>query len=307
MNLPLVSILIPTYNRPIYFEQALKSAISQTYPNIEIIICDDSTNNETYEIVSAYTHIYPFLKYFKNEQNVGGKQNFQLAFQRSTGEYINYLMDDDLFHPQKIERMMDVYLQDINKEIKIVTSYRQPIDDFGNNIPDLVFTKKQYISDTILDGIKAGNSMITVTNWIGEPTTVLFRKKDLTEPFGQFCGYQYDSAVDMASWLSLLSQGKALYITDTLSYLRMHSSNVGKNASMRVNAAHDWVHMLYHCPQKGFLKEPHLLQKSLKGCLRFIDSLPSTFPNQLSESEKHTLLYYKNCLIRYEKEIGKYI
>ncbi|WP_243521144.1 glycosyltransferase [Bacillus pseudomycoides] len=303
MNLPLVSILIPTYNRPVYFEQALKSAISQSYPNIEIIICDDSTNDETHQIVSAYLHTYPFIKYFKNEQNIGGKQNFQLAFQRSTGEYINYLMDDDLFHPQKIERMMSFYLQDINKEIKLITSYRQPVDDFGNNIPDLVFTKKQYTSDTILEGIEAGNSMITVTNWIGEPTTVLFRKENLTEPFGQFCGYQYDSAVDMASWLTLLSQGKALYITDTLSYLRMHSSNVGKSVDMRVNAAHDWVHMLYHCPRKGFLRNTHLLLKSLKGCLRFIDSLPSTFPNQLSEKQKQTLLYYKYCLMKYEKEI----
>lgn len=304
MNLPLVSILIPTYNRPVYFEQALKSAISQSYQNIEIIICDDSTNDETCQIISGYLHTYPFIKYFKNEQNIGGKRNFQLAFQQSSGEYINYLMDDDLFHPSKIERMMNYYSQDTNKEIKLITSYRQPIDDLGNAIPDLVFTKKRYTTDTILEGIKAGNSMIIDTNWIGEPTTVLFRKEDLTEPFGQFCSYQYDTAVDMASWLTLLSQGKALYIPDTLSYLRMHSTNIGKTVDMKVNAANDWVHMLYHCPQKGFLRDSRLLHKSVNSCLQFINVLPNIFPNQLSEKQKQTILYYKNCLIKLKKGIS---
>ncbi len=46
-QLPLVSVLIPTYNRPRYFEEALCSVLEQTYPNIEIIVGDDSTNEET--------------------------------------------------------------------------------------------------------------------------------------------------------------------------------------------------------------------------------------------------------------------
>ncbi|MGQ0419789.1 glycosyltransferase family 2 protein, partial [Bacillus sp. HC-Mk] len=50
-NLPLVSILIPTYNRPHYFKIALESALAQTYSNIEIIIGDDSTNDETATLI----------------------------------------------------------------------------------------------------------------------------------------------------------------------------------------------------------------------------------------------------------------
>ena len=53
-NLPLVSILIPTYNRPHYFKIALESALAQTYSNIEIIVGDDSTNNETEKLI--YRH-----------------------------------------------------------------------------------------------------------------------------------------------------------------------------------------------------------------------------------------------------------
>lgn len=50
-NVPLVSILIPTYNRPHYFKIALESALAQTYSNIEIIVGDDSTNNETEKLI----------------------------------------------------------------------------------------------------------------------------------------------------------------------------------------------------------------------------------------------------------------
>lgn len=145
--------------------------------------------------------------------------------------------------------------------------------------------------------------MITVANWIGEPTTVLFRKEDLIEPFGQFHNCQFDSAVDMASWLTLLSQGKALYIADTLSYLRIHDSNIGKTVNMRVNAAHNWFCMIYHSPKKGFLKEVKLLRHTIKLCLIFIDSLPIIFPNQLSEDQKQALAYYKNCLTIYKKQL----
>ncbi|WP_194145329.1 glycosyltransferase family 2 protein, partial [Bacillus wiedmannii] len=168
MRMPLVSILIPTYNRPEYFKQALISALLQSYPNIEIVICDDSTNDESQKITLRYAKSFPGkIKYYKNKRNMGGKRNFQLAFQKATGEYINYLMDDDLFHRYKIERMMQYYLSNTADNIKLVTSYRQPIDGEGKEIPDFDFTRKRFESDTIVNGIVAGNSIILDGNWIG--------------------------------------------------------------------------------------------------------------------------------------------
>ncbi|OTY39875.1 hypothetical protein BK742_21000 [Bacillus thuringiensis serovar pingluonsis] len=304
MQTPLVSILIPTYNRPAYFKQALFSAVLQTYPNIEIVICDDSTNNDSKNIALRYAKKFPGkIKYYKNNRNIGGRLNFQIAFQQATGEYINYLMDDDLFHPQKIERMIKYFLEDATNTIKLVTSYRQPIDEKGKEIPDFDFTKKRFEKDTVVNGITASNSIILDGNWIGEPTTVLFRKSDLIEPFGQFCGSLYHSAVDMASWLTLLLDGNLVYIADTLSYLRMHSSNVGKNKDMKVNSTYDWIHMLFHCPRKKILEHPNDLHRSIKQCFRFMDDLEILFPNQISQSKKQALKFYKQCLLKYQKEI----
>lgn len=303
METPLVSILIPTYNRPVYFKQALLSALSQTYCNIEIIVCDDSTNDETQNIALQYTKEFPYIKYYKNKINIGGKRNFQLAFQKATGEYINYLMDDDLFHPHKIQRMMQYYLLDQTNTIKLITSYRQPINEQGKNLSDFTFTKKKFNSDTIIDGIDAGNSILLEGNWIGEPTTALFRKKDLTNPFGQFCGTQYVFNVDMAAWLSLLLDGKLVYISDTLSYLRLHTSNIGKKPEMRIDALFDWIHMSFHCSRHKFLEHPHHLSQRIKLNLQVIQDLETLYEDQLSPNKKQFLLFYKQCLQKHLKKI----
>ncbi|RUT63328.1 hypothetical protein C1149_16050 [Clostridium botulinum] len=66
---PLVSVLIPTYNRPEYFKEALESVINQTYRNIEIIIGDDSTNDETENLIKEnYLNNYDNIKYYHNRK-----------------------------------------------------------------------------------------------------------------------------------------------------------------------------------------------------------------------------------------------
>src|SRR5690606_29230089 len=110
---PRVSVLIPTYNRPHFFEKALKSVLKQTYPHLEIIICDNSDNQQTKQIVKKYQKLSNTqIKYVRNPKNIGPIANQQQCFTLSTGEYINYLMDDDLFHPQKIEKMLPYLVND---------------------------------------------------------------------------------------------------------------------------------------------------------------------------------------------------
>ena len=67
---PLVSILMPTRNRPVFFKKALESALAQTYDNIEIIICDNSDNDETKQVVEMYLPTYSFIHYEKNETDL---------------------------------------------------------------------------------------------------------------------------------------------------------------------------------------------------------------------------------------------
>ncbi|MFS1512898.1 glycosyltransferase family 2 protein [Chengkuizengella sp. SCS-71B] len=252
---PLVSILIPTFNRPKYFERCLESALRQTYPNIEILIGDDSTNTETEKLMKEkYLPQYENIIYIKNKHNLRLFKNANMLLDQANGEFINFLMDDDLLHNYKIEKMMKYYLMDKNHEIKLITAHRQPIDKQGNLLKNIPATTRLFPTDVLMDGKRLGDIVLTtLTNVIGEPTVVLFRKRDLTSPFGTFCGRKYPINIDIASWLTLLVKGKTIYIPETLSWFRIHSSQNQNKLNVFNKGLEEWGHALISSRAYGFL------------------------------------------------------
>ncbi|WP_223069523.1 glycosyltransferase family 2 protein [Paenibacillus caui] len=229
---PLVSILIPTFNRPDYFELALRSALNQTYPTIEIVVSDNSTDNLTEQVVARYQSMPrgSVIRYYRNPENIGPLANQQKILNLAQGEFINYLNDDDLFHPQKIEKMMRHMIS--RPDVVLVASQRRVIDKKGNRIyvPPLGTFTQLYSKDTVVDGRTLARQMLSAqTNYLGEPTTVLFRRNALTEPFGVMAGKQVFFAVDMATWINLLTRGNGVYVVQPLSYLRYHSEQLSQN------------------------------------------------------------------------------
>lgn len=257
MSLPLVSIVIPAYNRPETLRIAIDSVLNQTYPNIEIIICDDSSDNRVQEMIVPYLDSFSIIKYYKNERNLF-LENWHKCFDLAAGEYINYLMDDDVFHKDKIMKML--YFFNEFENISLVTSYRQLIDEFGQNLPPIHATARLYPETRILDGKTLGNiALSSCLNVIGEPTTVLFRKKDLREKFGVYQGKQYSIINDLAAWLLLLSKGKAVYIPEALSYFRRHPNQ--NNNTMGTFS--EWLDIMIASRTDGFLQSNELYRTAL--------------------------------------------
>ena len=118
---PLVSIVIPVYNGSNYVREAIDSALAQTYKNIEIIVVNDGSTDNTEEIVKSYG---TKLRYFKKE-NGGVSTALNLGIKKSKGEYISWLSHDDLYYPDKVERQVKKLKE--NKELDylqtIVFSY----------------------------------------------------------------------------------------------------------------------------------------------------------------------------------------
>ncbi|UOF92852.1 glycosyltransferase [Fodinisporobacter ferrooxydans] len=244
-------MLIPTYNRPHYLELAVQSVLMQTYKKIEIIITDNSTNLESQARLAPYLEKHPQIKYVKNERDLGYVENCQRGFALASGDYINYLMDDDLFCREKIEKMLSFYLQ--HADITLVTSYRQLMDEAGNPLAPIAATRKLFEETAMLDGKVLGNFVLSnCLNVIGEPTTVLFRRKDL-ERFGAYKGKSYKMLIDVASWMSLLSKGNAVYISETLSQFRLHSNQSQKSISTSVSAIQEWLDLIRDARAEGFL------------------------------------------------------
>lgn len=239
---PLVSILIPTYNRVDYFEIALESALSQTYKNIEIIISDNSEGNETENLIkNKYLSNYKNIRYYKNNTNIGASASISRLLELSKGDYINYLMDDDVFEKTKIEKMMNYFINDKYNEISMVTSTRYIINDFGEK-QRLFFALPEVIK---IEHVFEGSELLKFVfnnklNIIGEPTTVLFKKDKLEEKFGVYKGYLYVANMDLASWFNLLNKGKCVFVVEPLSMFRMHSQQGGQNSSIIAIGAREW-------------------------------------------------------------------
>lgn len=275
-GLPLVSILIPTHNRPDYAELALQSALAQTYENIEIIINDNSEDTLTQQRFAPYLTHYPHIHYARIP-GCDAMENFQHCYMRAKGEYINYLMDDDLFHPEKIQKMMSFMLA--KPSIGLVTSFRQLIDANGVEIPPMAGTERTFNIDTLVGGQSLGSMILSNgQNMIGEPTTVLFRKCDVGPAFGRFLGKQYTTLSDVATWLTVLAHRDCVYLPEALSYFRIHGGQDQRNNGIKIKANVEWLELFCEAhQQKIFLPDPssaqNLLSSKLVTCLWFLLSV----------------------------------
>lgn len=128
-ELPLVSIVIPVYNGANYMREAIESALSQTYPNIEVIVVNDGSTDggSTHEIALSYKDR---IRYYQKE-NGGVSSALNYGIKQMKGEYFAWLSHDDLHLPQKVEKQMDAVIQhEGNKPVICVCNYFL-IDELG--------------------------------------------------------------------------------------------------------------------------------------------------------------------------------
>jgi len=102
----LVSVIIPAHNAEKYIKEAIDSALAQTYKNIEIIVVDDSSTDDTKGIVLSYADPRIRLVTHEDSLNHGPCKSRHLGYTLSKGAYIAFLDDDDIFLPQKIEKQV---------------------------------------------------------------------------------------------------------------------------------------------------------------------------------------------------------
>lgn len=102
---PLVSIVMATYNGSKYLARQIESVVAQSYPNIEIIVIDDRSIDNTLEILNQFKQLYSYIKIVKNDTNLGYIKNFQKGCTLATGEYIALCDQDDYWHADKVKNM----------------------------------------------------------------------------------------------------------------------------------------------------------------------------------------------------------
>lgn len=151
---PLLSICIPTYNRSVYLEDALKNITTDSAfsEEVEIVISDNASTDETESIVKKYTSQYNNIKYYKNEENIRDK-NFILALSRGNGKYVRLFNDTLRLKKGSLNRLLEI-IRKSNGDKPLF--FYQNIDFLNSN----TYKKVEGISKFIL------NTSYWVT-WIG--------------------------------------------------------------------------------------------------------------------------------------------
>ncbi len=239
--LPLVSILMPTHERPEFFKLALESALAQTYRHIEIIVSDNSEDDRTEELMKAYAADERIN--YTHDAGLSAMQNWLQPLERARGEYFSYLFDDDLYAPEKIERMADVL--SMEDGIAFVTSHRCAIDEEGNIVADLAIDPLPVEETSRIPGELAIYGLLEKqANFIGEYTTVLL-PRSARETVREVLTEEPRSALlDVECWMRLLEHGDLLYIVDTLSYFRKHDGQSSNDPAVHIACARAWARLL---------------------------------------------------------------
>lgn len=108
-NQPLVSVGIPTYNRPEGLRRTLECITKQTYANLEIIVSDNcSPGDEVERVVREFQEKDGRILFFKQKENYGPMNNFKFVLEKATGEYFMWAADDDIWKPFFINDLVDV-------------------------------------------------------------------------------------------------------------------------------------------------------------------------------------------------------
>lgn len=172
VNKPLVSILIPVYNRKKLVKRAIESATKQTYENIEIIIVDNKSTDKTYEILKEYEKDFSNIKIYQNKENIGPLKNWKKCLEYSSGEYIKILFSDDWIEETFVEKCMNILIShtDVGFVFTATLIHYKDKEKISYKFSD---KKELYNTNIFIKGALCGN------NFPVSPSSALFRRLDV--------------------------------------------------------------------------------------------------------------------------------
>ena len=212
----LVSIVLPVYNGEKYLAQSIESVLQQDYKNIELIIVNDCSTDNTENIILKYKELDSRIVYIKNESNYKLPKSLNVGFAKAKGEYYSWTSDDNVYHKDAIKKMVD-YL-DNHTNVGLVCTDMNIINENG----DYLYRFKVGTYERILTGNNVGACFLyraSVAVEVGEYSTDLLYIED----------YEY--------WLRIYFNSKIDYLNEVLYEYRHHSNSLTESKKNDVQNA----------------------------------------------------------------------
>ncbi|HIK31533.1 MAG TPA: glycosyltransferase family 2 protein [Oscillatoriales cyanobacterium M59_W2019_021] len=217
--MPKVSVCIPTYNRAELLSYAVESTLKQTYTDLELIICDDGSTDNTPERVLQWND--PRIRYIRHPQNIGRSRNMRSGFEAATGEYFIKFDDDDALATEFLEKTVAILENDSTLDFvctnhwiidrqsqRIESATRENSEKWGKDK-----LQKGFISDLLTETFVYQSLQVGST---------LFRRQALADV--DYMRAQADGCEDFDLFVRLALAGKQGYfLPEFLMEYRIHS------------------------------------------------------------------------------------
>ena len=226
MDRELVSVLMVNYNRGTTIGESIKSVLAQTYTDLELIIVDDGSTDDSCSVIESIKD--PRIKLYRLEQNEHISHATNYGFQKVTGAYLARIDSDDVWYPQKLEKQI-TFLKN-NPEYKICFAWIDLIDEYGNSINeqqkellDVFETTFQGQSDCLHRFFFGGNCL-------SHPSVVM--RTELMREIGDF-NLAYMQSHDFDYWVRIAKKYPIYVMQERLLAMRrfIHENSEVENNS----------------------------------------------------------------------------
>jgi glycosyltransferase involved in cell wall biosynthesis len=221
---PFVSVVIPSYNQARFLERAIESVLSQTYPYYEVIVVDDGSTDNSWEVVATFDYKIRYI--WQENKGLGGARNTGII--ASHGDIIGLLDADDEWMPNYLERMVE-FIQ-ANPSAAVYYCSARAINQDNNKLPQ-IFGGPAVSTELLYNKLLGANFLI--------PSTILLRK-DVVIREGLFEENNriIHGCEDWDLWLRLASNYLIIGSSDCLVRYRIHDNSLSTDPSRMQNAAH---------------------------------------------------------------------
>lgn len=212
---PTVSVGIPAYRGAAHIGTAIESVLGQTFGDFELVIIDDDSPDETFATADSFQD--PRVRCLRNVRNLGPQGNWNRCLTEAAGTYFKLLPQDDVLAPDCLQRQLEVFESDVNREIALVFCARRILDTRGKRVLErrpFGRRARRLTGNTVFR-----RCLHRGTNVIGEPGGVMFRR-ELAKAVGPFDA-TFPYVIDLDYWLRLLAYGNAYYLPDLLASFRV--------------------------------------------------------------------------------------
>ncbi len=207
----LVSIITPVYNGEKYIKDCIESVLNQTYKNLEMIIINDGSADNTEKIIKNYMKENSIIKYIKLNENKGIANARNMGIKKAKGRFIAFLDCDDLYHKDKIKKQVDFMIK--NNYFFTYTSYKL-IDENNNDLKRVICAREMQDYKSLLKGNNIGC------------LTVMIDKLNINEVLF----FSSNHHEDYILWLTILKNNiKAYGLNEILSYYRKTKTSISHN------------------------------------------------------------------------------